>query len=515
MLSDIRKISTNLPIAPSTVILVCLIAVLAITFTGSFEHATLIAKLLPVAAFGLCLLLLLVPQRNISMLLLTGTTLSIPFAHFAVVVAAGEGVQWAHLLGSVLIVHLVVRLLLGNRIPIAPATPWVIGLVAATFISLFAIIDQPGVHVTEFWKSEAQLLFGVLLFLAVTHLRLTKRQLMLILKLMIVLSAAVAIFGIYQLPARYFGLPGGVLRLTNPSLSGPLQSTVEIYNLTRASSIFSEPSYFGHYMVGMMVLSLTAALHYPRIFGKPAILWAIIFIQATGLALSQSMGSFYMLAQLLLVMLIVERGAARAKLLGTVGIIAGIGVAAMLIVELLTGFTVGQQLIDRVYGIYRFILGDETFMIETESAFQRLGTAKIALDVWRDNPFIGVGFGSYTLVSLQYGEWNPFGFPANTLVSALAETGVIGFLALLGVCLSSLYGLYRIFRRTNLRIRLEKIESSGLLIAAARMLFYLVLLEVLYFHVINSFYWLSTWLYLGLGGLTAIMAHRETGKHHS
>jgi O-antigen ligase len=502
MLSDIRKISRFLPTEPSTVILVCLAVILALVFMRGLGSAGLVARMLPVVAFGLCLLLLLVPQRNISLLLVTGTTLSIPFAHFAVFVALGEGVQWGHLLGAVLIVHLIVRVLLGNRIPIAPATPWALGLVAATFISLFAIFSEPAVHITEFWKSEVQLLFAVLMFMAIANLRLEKRHLLMLLKLMILLSVGVAIFGIYQLPARYLGLPGGVLRLTNPSLSGVIQSTNQLYNLMRSSSIFSEPSYYGHYLVGMMALSLTAALHYPRIFGKAWVIWLIILVQAAGLVLSQSMGSFYMLAQLLLVMLIVERGASRLKLIGAITVIAGIGLGMMLALQHFTGFTLLQQLLDRVNGIYHFILGDQTYMIEGESAFMRVDTAKIALRVWLDHPFIGVGLGSYTLISEQYGEWNPFGFAANTLVATLAETGILGFLALLGVSVSSLYGLYRVFRRVG--------QKTDLLNIAARMVFYLVLLETLYFHVINSYYWLSTWFYLGLAGLIAIMAHRET-----
>ena len=89
MLSNIGKISRILPTAPSTVILVCLVAILALVFMRGFESAGLIARMLPVAAFGLCLLLLLVPQKNISLLLITGATLSIPFAHFAVFVAIG------------------------------------------------------------------------------------------------------------------------------------------------------------------------------------------------------------------------------------------------------------------------------------------------------------------------------------------------------------------------------------------------------------------------------------------
>jgi len=513
MLVGLRKSWSARLADPSVVVLVCLALLTAAVFVYGFKYSGVYVRVLPVAALALCLALLLVPQRNLSVFLLTALGLSIPFAHFAAFVVVGEGVQWAHILGSLLIIHLVARLLLGHRIPVAPATLPILTLTAATVISVFAVIDQPVEYIWEFWKSEIQFLFAVLVFLAVIHVRLRDRQLMFLLKSMILLSAGVALFGIYQLPARFLELPGGIVRLTNPSLSGIVQVTTLIHHLTRAASIFSEPSYFGHYLVGMMALTLPAALHRPNLFGRRYILWLIILIQSTGLVLSQSVGSFYLMALLIVVTFLAERAQARKKLAGALLLMVLTGAAALTVVQRVSGFEVGQMLQERAYGIYMYAKGDESYLVVGESLFLRLDTARIALSVWLEHPIIGVGLGSYSLISYRYGEVNLFGFAANTVVNTLAETGLVGFIALTWVAISSLFGVWRVFGPGEpAPVNQESGENGATLRLAARMIFYLIAVELLYFHVLNSFFWPSTWFYLGLAGLVAIMDRRRKAE---
>jgi len=507
MPGDTRRILHARLTDPAFIVIGSLVLLFAVVIAFAFRFTTLIASALPVAVFASCLVLLLVPQKNFSPYLLLALGASVPFAHFAVIVLIGEGIQWAHVFGFLLITHLVIRILLGNRIPLAPATPWVFALVLASLVSSIAFIGHGGEQTLEFFKSEIQLLFGVFLFLAVTHVKLDERRILLVLRTMITVSVGVALFGIYQLPARFLGLPGGVLRLTNPSLSGSTQTTNILHNLTRASSIFSEPSFFGHYMVGMIVITLIAALHRPKLLGPRALIWAVLIIQTAGLILSFSMGSYFMLAALLLLMLIVERGTVKHKLAAIILSVIGIGALALIMVELISGYPMAEQLQARVIGIIKYFQGDMGYLVEGESLFQRLDTSRVGLRVWLDHPLTGVGLGSYTLVSYTYGEWNPFGFAANSAVNLLAETGILGFLCFVAIGIASVGPLYGIFRR-KIRNGFEP-ENHEDLALIARMMFYLVIAELSYFFIMSILFWPGPWFYLGLGGAVAILARRR------
>ncbi len=494
----------------SAIILTGLIALLAAVFIWGFKYSEPVVQLLPALAVGLCISMLLVPTRQSGTLLITGLALSVPFAHFALVVVGSEGMQWAHLFGALLIVHLVIRMILGDRIPVAPASPWVLAFIAATFISTIAFIELPGEHVTEFWKSEVQFIFGALMFYSVSRLKPKSKHVLWMLKAMMVLSVGVALFGIYQLPARYFGWPGGWIRLSNPSLSGTFQVQALLKDITRSASIFSEPSYFGRFLVGSLALSLGAALHKPGLFGSKPLLSLMIAIQGAALVLSSSMGAWYVLGQLTLVMFFVERKVARRRLVTWLVVLAIIAVTALTGIETISGFPIRSTITDRVTGIAQYFRGDTTQLIEGESLLQRIDTSRIALDVWKDHPVIGVGTGSYTLISYQYGEWNPWGFSANSLVNTLAETGTVGFITLLGIIFTSLYGLWRIFSRGPPPHAPDNpaYEEHELLRLSARMVFYLLVVEALYFHMSGTLFHPEIWFYFGLGAMITVLARK-------
>lgn len=510
MLNSLRHFSFARIFSPSAIILTGLIALLMAVFIWGFKYSEPVVQLLPALAVGLCISLLLVPTRQSGTLLLTGIALSIPFAHFALVVVGSEGVQWAHLFGVLLIVHLVIRMILGDRIPVAPASPWVLAFVAATFISTIAFIELPGEHVTEFWKSEVQLIYGVLLFYSISRLKPKSKHVLWILKAMLIVSVGVALFGIYQLPARYFGWPGGWVRLTNPSLSGAFQVQALLKDITRAASIFSEPSNFGRFLVGSLALSLGAALHKPGLFGSKPLLWLIITIQGAALVLSSSMGAWYILAQLTLVMFFIESKVARGRLLIWLAVLAIIAVTALTGIETLSGLPIRSTITDRVTGIVQYFRGDTTQFIEGESLLQRIDTNRIALEVWKDHPVIGVGTGSYTLISYQYGEWNPFGFSANSLVNTLAEMGIVGFITLLGIIFTGLYGLWRIFSRGPPPPAPDNpaYEEHCILRLSARLVFYLLVVEVLHFHIAGMLFRPEIWFYFGLGAMITVLARK-------
>jgi len=264
---------------PASVSLFALAIISFLVFYFFLGRADTFVTILPVLGFAVVLIILFVPHRSTSFLAFFGLIAAVPFSSFAVLVLGGQGVQWVHLFGLVLVIHMVARAFLGKRIVFAPATPWILAFLGTSMISTLAIVSQPGYHVTEFWKSEVQLILYFIIFLAITNLKLEARHLRTILKLMILLSVPIGLYGVYQLPARFFGLPGAMLVFTNPSLAHA-EANLDLFNIfTRAASIFYEPSWFGHYMVTMLALSITALLHNPRFFGRPWIFYLVISLQ--------------------------------------------------------------------------------------------------------------------------------------------------------------------------------------------------------------------------------------------
>jgi putative inorganic carbon (HCO3(-)) transporter len=66
------------------------------------------------------------------------------------------------------------------------------------------------------------------------------------------------------------------------------------------------------------------------------------------------------------------------------------------------------------------------------AAIERLAHWKAAIDMWRDHPWLGVGFGNYAAVYPAYaiGRWlDPLGHAHNYYLNVGAETGLIGFVA--------------------------------------------------------------------------------------
>jgi O-antigen ligase len=296
-----------------------------------------------------------------------------------------------------------------------------------------------------------------------------------------------------------------VVKLSNPSIA-TMQVVFFKLNFLRASSIFSEPSYFAFYTACMLGLSLTAALHYPKMFGNRIILWLLIAAQVAGLILSVSMIGYLLLTYLIVVMVLVERGRVRKNVLIMAAVVLLLAAAGLFAAQVFTGFPIVDIVQTRIAGILAFLRGDMSQLVSGESIFRRVDTAKIALRVWADHPIFGVGIGSYPLLSAQYGESNWGGWAANAAVNTLAETGVIGFIALTGLAFSAIHGLCSVFRKAppENAVRPEYQEEYRLGLLISRMAFSLIILQVLYLPLGGCFFWPSTWYYFGLSALVTI-----------
>ena len=77
---------------------------------------------------------------------------------------------------------------------------------------------------------------------------------------------------------------------------------------------------------------------------------------------------------------------------------------------------------------------------------ERLSNAKIALDLFLENPLRGVGIGGFNMYSIQMEDIEKFKYPHNILLEVMSELGMVGlalFLFILGSALKNLLYLKR------------------------------------------------------------------------
>jgi len=111
---------------------------------------------------------------------------------------------------------------------------------------------------------------------------------------------------------------------------------------------------------------------------------------------------------------------------------------AVLAVAVGAGFWVGgalpRTLVSQITG----------FSLSERSAWERLTWTTDALAIARDHPLLGVGGGGWSSVYFQYQRYGYYTLEAhNDLAETLAETGAVGFLALLALLAATGHALWR------------------------------------------------------------------------
>lgn len=124
-------------------------------------------------------------------------------------------------------------------------------------------------------------------------------------------------------------------------------------------------------------------------------------------------------------------------------LVAGSGIVLVAGKQSTSGFSVGDR--------FRSI-----FDPEASNNRYRLNVWDASLDIWKDNPVIGVGAGNWKLNAPYY--FNDFGFdkqqlnwfrPHNDFLWVLTEKGILGFIFFLAIFLFSIINLFKIIHRSE------------------------------------------------------------------
>ena len=234
----------------------------------------------------------------------------------------------------------------------------------------------------------------------------------------------------------------------------------------RAYGTFEQPNPYAGYLGIVAPLALALALDLvDRWKGKTASLdvrvlsrlqahwlsWLALgsFVVITaGIGMSWSRGAWLGFGGALVVMNLVRSRRGAMLFVAGVLVIATVGA--------LGGSLLPRAVTDRLTSFLPFVQVDDMHAIEITDAnyasLERLAHWQSALDMWRDRPWVGVGFGNYEAAYAAYAlpKWPlALGHAHNYYLNIAAETGIIGLLAYLSLWGTVTWQLLRAVRQAG------------------------------------------------------------------
>ncbi|RPI68572.1 MAG: O-antigen ligase domain-containing protein [Ignavibacteriae bacterium] len=394
-----------------------------------------------------------------------------------------------------------------------------VSLVVMIIVSAVPVlISGEAASVSQSIKTIAHFLYLWLFAFIMVSLPISASQWVTAIRAHFVLSFAVMVFGIYQLPARALDLPLAWIEISNISFQRGLEEAAEVTQLAlrfenfyRATSIFSEPSALAGYGAASLAMLIV-----PLLSGGPTIIknrtWLIASIIVTVLAifLAFSMSGTLLVAAIVgLTLLLYPKESWRQFL--TIGVVSLVLiVAADRIVNATTDVSVIGLFSQRITSLVSGAAArEETGAIEGESLTQRVADYRISYEVWQESPVTGVGLGNFA--NSDASRYHNVQFPATTIGSVLAELGIIGlivFVVFLGGTYVSVQADERRWRSFH-RGRDEDVDRLAPILP-----FRLVLLIIVAFtgnFLVTAVFWYD--MVLVLSGQSAIRRHMGIETH--
>jgi len=423
---------------------------------------------------------------------------STPFAGISLWSIGGRGIARVDWVMAVFMFVVFISLE-GGRIIVSRSSLYATLFVFTAFIGIFPLLDAPESQLVDFITKGAQLVFSFSIFMVISSLPLSEKELRGILRMWIFVSVGVSFYAIYQLFARVYDLPLAYMELTNPSVAyGGGESRI-IHGFYQVESVFREPSYLGAYLLGPIVLCTVFLLKGAEsllLTGSRAVNRAILCVLISALLFTGSQAAYLSLLITLACMPFMGY-VSRAKMTKILLLLlAGfIGIGAFL--ELLDIGFLSSFWIRVKYLLLNII--DPAGTEEITSTRVRTGAIFAALDVWASHPILGVGLNNMRHYTNEYefslGWWQ-----------LLADQGLLGTGALVLLFYNLLSLLKNLYKKAKLPPFWSCVSLS--------------LLFILVSDVVNGFFtwnWvdLSRWFTLGMANLVTIRASYQIFEQNS
>jgi O-antigen ligase len=328
----------------------------------------------------------------------------------------------------------------------APGTIWVLVFLGVAVASLGMAIAAPPPIMrstsellrlrTSEYRPIAQivlLLYSATAYFVTLYCCSTAKRLKFATRLMVVIVGMTALYGLFQAVGARAGTP-----LIGPYASSLRETPVSL----RPNATFQEAMNFGHFLLVGLPLLIVLYLHRTSLSKHDRFSYGIasvplIIAMAMALLLTIGRAAWLGFALSFVVIVLLSDRSARKQ----VGVLAGVAVVAAFAVAIATFGSIDVA----------FATVQNRFAMDAGSLLgeQRLWYFPFLIDLFREYPILGVGYGNYPIYQVfafdLYGIAGAYGVFWQTLV----ETGLAGFVALLLMMGSLMLALVRSIRLRN------------------------------------------------------------------
>ncbi len=409
----------------------------------------------------------------------------LPFERMPTAALFNYTVKINHAVGLLTLLAWGLHLVLGKKHLARPRTfPWGLVLAVALGISAYFAQNRERAVAVFFF-----IVFAQLLGQAVFHLMQNKTIVRAALRILVVGSAVVAAYALYQFAGDIVGLPSEITGL-DPGY------THAVFGFPRVHAFSKEPLYFANYLfipLGIFTGLILNRVDFqaPKGFGLLYIAMILVFF------LSLSRGAFVGAAMFLIVL-----GVLAARRIFTMKILLtsfwGIAITVGLLAGILS--QVGENSLERF--VSHATISDFRVTRSGESAFGRLKAYGQAIEAWQTSPLIGIGPGNFGPYVEGYPDEPPvtgWDIVNNQYLELLAEGGLFAlgaFLLLIAVMLMRALRAY--YHETD---SLRRGLLIGLISASSA-----VLVQLNFF---STLYIIHLWVLFGLLGAITTWSLRE------
>ncbi len=327
-------------------------------------------------------------------------------------------------------------------------------------------------------------LFSVLLFILLASLAKNEDSIRKIVASLLISGTIVSLFGIYQFVGSYLGLP---------TLLRDVYLPTGMY-LTRVQSTFLEPLHFASFL--LVTIPVCLALYFAKVKEfNPAFLFSALLVMVIAMILTIARGGYLGLLASAFAVFLFSRGGRRKK--GNLLKVLLPFAAVVIVLGALVLYIAPPGIVSTT------IFGGTA--IRGGSSFTRMLLIKDAWSMFLESPVFGVGIGNYgpyvnQKVFRSIINVVDFGTVNNVPMEVLAESGILGFLALGLVFFGFLKGTWKGLNKANSPL------LSALLIGLIASFFGLSVQYLTY----SPFYGEWTWFMLGLSMAAANLTGRKT-----
>ncbi|HPO62225.1 MAG TPA: O-antigen ligase family protein [Candidatus Kapabacteria bacterium] len=388
----------------------------------------------------------------------------------------------------------------GDKLHYQPSISLILLIIIISIVLISGITPLIGVNkyeISQFFKTSFHFLFLTTFTLICAFYRIENFRWRTVIRVFLVFSIFINIYGIYQVVARAFDLPFAWIELSNESLTARgtavgfdpyKQLALQFENFYRATSIFSEPSFYASYNIIVMIFLIIPLLKTKTGFIKSNALKIFILIfTVAALFLTFSLTGLLSFLLLTFTVFLIERSK-RLKyfiyfLAGTVFVI----LITDSLVKNVTEISVANLFIDRIERISKSSkIGNES--MNGESVNVRVDYQQQAYNIWQQYPILGCGIGL-----VGYNKKVDLKFADTALTQVLAETGAIGTFFYLAFFAVTFFLVLKLNIFCNKSYILNDVDKC----LAACCLYLFVHLTVINFITANNLITPISWLYIG------------------